>query len=160
MKNLLTNQKGSVILLGILFLMVASVLFVYTIDLTRALLGRAKLYVTADMAALAGATEYDVNKFKNEGILELKEPDACNKVSYYVSLNGFDKGCQGILGLNTEGIVFKPASDCDVDNGDPGSQYAAITVTTHYKVKPLLFKGIFEEIPIQASSKSVLYVSH
>ncbi|MFW5889653.1 MAG: pilus assembly protein TadG-related protein [Bacillota bacterium] len=163
------NKKGSILILSLVFLTIAIFTFAYIIDTQRLQLARQKLYIAADMAALAGAREIDEDKAmglesalpdspSNGPIAEIL-PTGCNVAQYIINQNQFDKGGKAWLGHDGSQIEMK---DCKRDNGRHSipeeRRMATITVTTQYTVKPYILPVLMNDTTVQAEGKSVVYL--
>jgi hypothetical protein len=167
-KKSIKNEKGSIIVLAVIMMILATSIFAYVVDLGRIQLARHKAYVAADMASLAGATQIDLDAARSSNPRAiLKSPEACRVARNYINKNQFDKGGAGWLGGEGRKIEFNPNdtgsidSDCYIENAKvPNNLVAMITIRVHYTVKPLVFSNVFNEVDISARSKAVVYLSH
>jgi Flp pilus assembly protein TadG len=156
-------------ILSLVFFILALFIFAYIIDTQRLQLARQKLYIAADMSALAGAREIDEDKAMGlesalpdsvaNGPIAHILPTGCNVAQYIINQNQFDKGAGVWLGHNGTKIEM---NDCDIDNGDYSipkeRRMATITITTQYTVKPFILPVLMHDTTVQAEGKSVVYL--
>jgi len=166
------SNKGSIIVLALAFFMITIFVFGFIIDQQRLQLARQKLYIAADMAALAGAREIDEDKAMglasalpdspaNGPIAHIKEAEAKSVVQYIIDQNQFDKGAGAWLG-HDDGKMFINTGDVVIDNGDYTNdqerRMATITVKTRYLVQPFSLSILNSTSEVQAEAKSVIYL--
>ena len=160
--NSFKSEKGSIIVLAVFMLILATGVFSYVVDLGRIQLARHKLYVAADMASLAGATQLDKDEARGrEPKAVIMEDQAINLAEEYINRNQFDKGTEGWLGIKESQDNKISMSDYTIENAQgPNGLVAMITIETQATIYPLVFKGVFQKSTPKARSKSVVYLTY